>query len=60
MRFTISLSVIAVIHLALQAASLAADPTEPAPPKVKVTIGKETTYITEPLRPMVTLITLRH
>ncbi len=51
MRFTISLSVIAVIHLALQAASLAADPTEPAPPKVKVTIGKETTYITEPLRP---------
>jgi hypothetical protein len=51
MRLKIFVSTIAVIHLAIQAASLAADPTEPAPPKVKVTIGKETTYITKPLRP---------
>ena len=51
MRLKIFVSTLAVIHLAIQAASLAADPTEPAPPKVKVTIGKETTYITKPLLP---------
>jgi hypothetical protein len=51
MRLKIFVSTIAVIHLAIQTASLAADPTEPAPPKVKVTIGKDITYITKPLRP---------
>jgi hypothetical protein len=52
MRFTTSLSLSALLLFFVGAVLVfAAEPEEKSAPKVKVTIGKQTTYITRPLRP---------
>jgi hypothetical protein len=52
MRSSTSLAMLVATGIALRLlAVLAADPPEAAPPIVKVTISKESTYITKPLRP---------